>query len=260
MLNKSILLTLLALMSLAGCASNDERPFEEDEDAGKNASMIYREARNALDKGDYESAIERLEALEARFPFGVYAQQAQLDMAYAYYKFEEPEAAISSADRFIKLYPRHPRVDYAYYLRGVIKFQQVHSFFDEVAGQDPASRDSGSARMSFQYFSELIERFPDSPYAQDATQRMYYLRNTIARSELLAARYYMKLNSYVAAANRAKYIVENLYQTPSVPEALAIMATAYRHLQLNDLAQSAEKVLKLNFPEHEQTQALVNKG
>lgn len=257
---KNLIFFILVAVFLAGCASTEKRGSLLDEDTDKSAGTIYHEAKTALDKGDYENAIERLEALEARFPFGKYAQQAQLDMAYAYYKFEEPEAAISSADRFIKLYPRHPRVDYAYYLKGVIKFDQVHGLFDKIAGQDPASRDSGSARQSFRYFSELIARFPNSPYALDASERMYYLRNTIARSELYAARYYMELNSYVAAVTRAKYIIENLYQTPSVPEALAIMVKAYRKLHLDDLAEDAHRVLIKNFPKNEQTLALANKG
>ena len=211
-----LLLSLLALsLFLAGCASTGNKSSDfSSEDTDKTAGMIYQEAKSALDKGDYETAIERLESLEARFPFGKYAQQAQLDMAYAYYKFEEPESAVASADRFIKLYPRHPRVDYAYYLKGVVKFDQGHSPFDKMAGLDPASRDSASARKAFQYFSELIKRFPDSPYSADAIQRMTYLRNNIARNELHTAKYYMKLNAYVAAVNRSKYIIENLHQTP----------------------------------------------
>ena len=254
-----IIISIILLFGLNACATTPEGGLG-DEDADKNAATIYQEAKNALDKGDYETAISRLEALEARFPFGKFAQQAQLDMAYAYFKFEEPESAISSADRFIKLYPRHPSVDYAYYLRGVIKFDQGHSMFDALAAQDPATRDSGSARQAFQYFSQLLERYPNSKYAQDSVHRMTYLRNNIARSELMSAKYNMKMGAYIAAVNRVKYIINNLHQTPSVPEALAIMVKAYEKLQLDDLAKDAKRVLESSFPEHEQTLALNNDG
>lgn len=259
MLIKKLAISIFIVLLLSACASTPERGLG-DEDADKNAATIYQEAKNALDKGDYETAIGRLESLEARFPFGKFAQQAQLDMAYAYYKFEEPESAISSADRFIKLYPRHPHVDYAYYLRGVIKFDQGHSMFDTLASQDPATRDSGSARQAFQFFSELLERYPNSKYAQDSVHRMIYLRNNIARSELMSAKYNMKMGAYVAAVNRSKYIIKNLHQTPSVPEALAIMVKAYEQLQLNDLSRDAKRVLESSYPNHEQTLALNNTG
>ncbi|MDH5547920.1 MAG: outer membrane protein assembly factor BamD [Gammaproteobacteria bacterium] len=255
-IQRIVLLVVIAMLS--ACSNNPQRSQSiiGMDDADKSAATLYQDARNALDRGDYETAIQKLESLEARFPFGKFAQQAQLDKAYSYYKFEEPETAVAQADSFIKLYPRHPRVDYAYYLKGVIRFNQGISAFDEIAKMDPATRDSGTARQAFQYFSELLERFPESPYAQDAAQRMAYLRNSIARSELYSARYYIKMNAYIAAANRAKYIVENLYQTPSLPEALNIMVKAYRKLRLDDLAADAERVLKTNFPKHPQTLAL----
>jgi outer membrane protein assembly factor BamD len=132
--------------------------------------------------------------------------------------------------------------------------------FDTLTGQDPSTRDSGSARMAFQYFSELLQRFPNSPYAQDSVHRMIYLRNNIARSELQSARFNIKMGAYVAAANRSKYIVQNLHQTPSVPEALAIMVKAYQKLHLDKLANDAQRILETNFPNHEQTLALSKKG
>jgi len=240
----------LGLISLIGCATTDEHSFA-DEDLDKTAANIYREAKSALDKGDYETAIQRLETLEARFPFGRYAQQAQLDIAYAYFKYDEPESAVAATNRFIKLYPRHDNVDYAYYLKGLVRFSQSHSVFDKFSSQDPAKRDPLTVRQSFQHFNELVTRFPESKYAEDSRERMVYLRNNLARYELYAARYYLKMGAYVAAATRGKKIIESFQLTPSVPEALAIMVQAYRKLGLHDLARDSKAVLELNFPRHE---------
>lgn len=219
-----------------------------------DARELYNEGKTALNKGDYELAIEHFEKLESRYPFRVYAQQAKLDIAYAYYKFGEQESAISTADRFIKTYPRHPNVDYAYYLRGVASFTPEKGFFDKLFRLDPAHRDPRSAEKSFQYFSELIERFPDSRYVTDAIQRMIYLENYLARHELHVANYYLKRGAYVAAVNRTKYIIENYPRTASVPEALDTMAKAYEKLGLDDLSEDARKVLLLNFPEDHTSQ------
>lgn len=232
------------LFLLIGCATTDE---DEIEEANKTAATLYQEAKSALEQEDYETAIQRLESLEARFPFGRYAQQAQLDMAYAYYKYEEPESAVASAERFIRLYPRHPNVDYAFYLKGLVKFNQGHSAFDGISNTDPAKRDPESARKAFLFFSQLVNRFPESKYTPDAVDRMKYLRNSLARHELYAARHYMKLGAYVAAANRTKYILENFYMTPSTKDALIIMIEAYKKLELKDLAADAQRVYDLNF-------------
>jgi len=249
------LLYVLLLSTLVACATTPEE--EEFEDADKTAGALYEEAKSALSQEDYETAIQKLESLEARFPFGKYAQQAQLDIAYAYYKFEEPESAVSSANRFIKLYPRHPYVDYAYYLKGLVKFNQGQSVFDSLDSQDPAQRDPESVRRSFQYFNELVSRFPASKYAPDAVERMKYLRNNLARHELFAAQHYMKRNAYVAAANRAKYIVQHFGNTPTVPDALLLMAEAYDKLKLNDLAADARRVYEFNYKAIEKEEKLL---
>ncbi len=243
-LTVSFALLLTLLIGVSGCATVDEESFE---DADKTAASLYADAKSALNQQDYETAIQKLESLESRFPFGKYAQQAQLDMAYAYYKFEEPESAISSANRFIKLYPRHPHADYAYYLRGLVKFNQGQSMFDSIASQDPAHRDPESVMRSFQYFSELIKRYPNSKYSKDASERMVYLRNNLSRHELYAAQHYVKRKAYLAAANRAKYIIENFQTTPSTPDALLLMINAYQKLKLDDLAADAQRVYNLNF-------------
>ncbi|MDH5691654.1 MAG: outer membrane protein assembly factor BamD [Gammaproteobacteria bacterium] len=232
---------IAALVMLSACATTDE-----EEESNLGASELYKEAKEALEAGDYETAVQRYESLEARYPFGQYAQQAQLDIAYAYFKFDEPESAIAAADRFIKLYPRHPRVDYAYYLRGIIKFAQGKGAFDGLESQDPAKRDPGAAEKAFRYFSEVVQRFPDSEYAEDAALRMIYLRNNLARHHLLVAQFYMKREAYVAVVNRAKHIVETFHESPSVVPALELMADAYEHLGLHDLAKDARRVYEKN--------------
>lgn len=238
------LIPALLLLLATGCATTSEDDIEE---ANKTAILLYEEAKSALNQEDYETAIQKLESLEARFPFGKFAQQAQLDMAYAYYKYDEPESAVASADRFIRLYPRHPNVDYAHYLKGIVRFTQGHSAFDSISNTDPAKRDPEAARKSFLYFSQLVNRFPGSKYTPDALERMKYLRNSLARHELYAAEHYEKMGAFVAAANRAKYILENFQKTPYTKDALKIMINAYEQLKLNQLAADAQRVYDLNF-------------
>ncbi|MDH3327388.1 MAG: outer membrane protein assembly factor BamD [Gammaproteobacteria bacterium] len=245
-----VAIALLLTLQLVACATTGEESFE---DTDKTAAALYEEAKSALAQEDYETTIQKLESLEARFPFGKFAQQAQLDMAFAYYKFEEPESAIASANRFIKLYPRHPHADYAYYLKGLVKFSQGQSMFDGLASQDPAQRDPEAASRSFQYFSELVKRFPKSKYAKDATERMTYLRNNLARHELYAAQHYIKREAYLAAANRAKFIIENFQMTPSTPDALLVMIEAYKGLRLVDLAADTQRVYDLNFSKNKKS-------
>ena len=215
-----------------------------------SAQKLYTEAKASLTSGDYEQAIRYFGLLEARYPFGRYAQQAQLEIAYAYYKYDEPDAAIAAADRFIQLYPRHPNVAYAYYLKGLANYNRGRGLVERYVPQDPSERDPGTALQSFQDFSELIKRFPDSKYAKDAAQRMLFLRNNLAQHEVHVANYYMRRRAYVAAANRAKYVIENYQRTPAVPEALVIMAKAYKLLGLDQLSDDALRVLRLNFPDH----------
>jgi len=235
---------MLLLLTSSGCSIFKEH----DETADWDASQIYSAAKEALDEGDYEKAIKYYGKLEARFPYGRYTQQAQLETAYAHYKAGEPEAAIAAADRFIKLHPRHPNVDYAYYMRGLASFEPGKNFLERFFPQDGAQRDPTAARESFRYFAELVQRFPDSKYSKDALQRMTYLRNNLARYEIMVADYYLRRGAYLAAANRAKYVLENYERTPSVADALALMVQAYRKMEMPDLAADAERVLRLNHP------------
>lgn len=249
MWHRTRIITLgLALLTLAGCGV-----FEDGPDVTRDwpVQRLYGEAKAALDGGDYDTAIDYYEKLESRFPFGRFAQQAQIDVAYAYWKEEEHASAIAAADRFIKLHPRHPNVDYAYYLKGLVNFEQGKSFVDRIIARDMSQRDPGAVRDAFDSFSDLVRRFPESKYAGDARQRMVYLKNLLARYEVHVADYYMRRGAYVAAANRARYVVENYQRTPAVPEALVIMAKAYRLMDLDDLAADAVRVLKLNYPQHQ---------
>jgi len=237
-------LPILALaLSLSACAW-----LKDQEDPTKDWSVtkLYSEASSELDSGNYATAAEYYEKLEARYPFGRYAMQSQLDVAYAYYKAEEPEQAIAAADRFIKLFPQNPYVDYAYYLKGIINYNRSVGFLDRYIPTDPSQRDPGSALDAFQDFAELVRRFPDSKYAPDARQRMLYLRSNLARHEVNVARYYVRRGAYVAAVQRCSYVIENFQRTSAVEDALEVMVDAYKRLEQDKLAADAERVLTLN--------------
>lgn len=238
-------------IGLIGCSA-----MNEDPQAGWSAEQLYEDAREALDNGEYERAVTAYTKLESRYPYGRYAQQAQLETAYAHYRANEPSSAVAAADRFIKMHPRHVNVDYAYYLRGLATFSQSKGFLSGIAKQDPAKRDPAGVRESFNYFKELVTRFPNSRYSPDALKRMTQLRNTLARHEIQAADYYLRRGTYLAAANRAKYVLENYQKATAIPDALVIMVKAYRKLELNDLAEDARRVLLLNYPNHPGLQEL----
>jgi len=213
--------------------------------------QLYEEALQALEGEAFARAVEKLQLLEARYPFGRYSEQAQLELIYAYYKNYEPEAARSAADRFIRLHPNHENIDYAYYLKGLTAFEQESTFITRYLPLDENTRDPGAALSSFESFATLLDRYPDSPYAPDARKRMVHLKNRLASYEVEVARYYLKRGAYVAAANRGRYVVENLQQTPAIPDALAAMVEAYDALRMPKLAASARDVLKTNYPDYE---------
>lgn len=232
-------------LGLSGCGL---LPKVADETAGWSAQRLYSEAKDNLNDGSYEKAIKLYETLEARYPYGRYAQQAQLEIAYAYYKDQEPISAIAACDRFIKLHPNHPNVDYAYYLKGLANFTEDESLLSQFSSQDMSERDPKAARDSFAAFKELVNLFPGSKYADDARARMKYLVNAISANDLHVAKYYLRREAYVAAVNRAKNVVVNYPETPSIEEALAIMAFAYDRLGITDLRDDALRVLRLNYP------------
>jgi outer membrane protein assembly factor BamD len=241
-------LAIILALLLAACGV---LPEAKDETAGWSAQKLYTEAKTAMADASYEKAIKYFEALEARYPYGRYAQQSQLEVAYAYFKSQEPALAVTACDRFIKLHPNHPNVDYAYYLKGLVNFNEDLGLFGRVSMQDPTERDPKAARESFLAFKELATRFPESKYAQDATARMNYLVNALASHEVHVARYYLRRGAYVAAANRAQYAVQNYPQTPALEEALFILVKAYDAMGMNDLRDDAERVMRKNFPKSE---------
>ncbi|UVE18505.1 outer membrane protein assembly factor BamD [Pseudomonas sp. LS44] len=238
-------LLLIAILALnVACSSNNTV------DENLSEAELYQQAQADLDNKSYTSAVNKLKALESRYPFGRYAEQAQLELIYAYYKNIEPEAAKSAAERFIRLHPQHPNVDYAYYLKGLASFDQDRGLLARFLPLDMTKRDPGAARDSFNEFAQLTTRYPNSRYAPDAKQRMVYLRNLLAAYEVHVGHYYLKRQAYVAAANRGRYVVENFQETPAVGDGLAIMTEAYQHLHLDDLATTSLETLKLNYPDH----------
>lgn len=236
---------LAATLALGGCGL---LPEVQDETAGWSAQKLYAEAKDNLNDGNYERAVKLFETLESRYPFGRYAQQAQLEVAYAYYKDNEPISAVAACDRFIKLHPNHPNVDYAYYLKGLANFNDDLGMLGNLVDQDMSERDPKAARDAFLTFKELVTRFPDSKYAADSLARMKYLVNALAGNEIHVARYYVKRKAWVAAANRAKVVLTDYPEAPALEEALAIMIVSYDNLHLTTLRDDAQRVLKLNYP------------
>ncbi len=246
-------LLLCTTLLITGCSwlkGADQINQEERDTSEFSEKDFYEVIQQDLNDAFWQTAIENLEALEAQFPFGDYAEQAQLELIYARYRASEFEAAIASADRFMRLHPQHSNVDYAYYLKGLSSFSKGKGFFDQLIPTDESKRDPGSARDSLTTFNELLNRFPDSPYAPDARKRTIYLRNNLARLEIHAANYYFLRGAYLAAANRGRYVVENYQMTPAVPDGLAVMAQAYYLMQMQDLSNDAIKLLVANYPNH----------
>src|SRR5437764_5306985 len=242
------LLAALLLIAAAACSSLNST---EDETLGWSAQRLYGEAKDSMAGRDWEKAIKYLEKLEARYPYGRYAQQAQLEVAYANWKSGERASAIAAADRFIKLYPNHPNVDYAWYLKGLINFYELQGVLSWLTTPDMSDRDPKAARDAYFAFKEVLTRFPESRYAEDSKARMRFLVNALASNEVYVARYYMKRGAFLAAANRAQYAVEHYPQAPAVEEAMAILVKAYDQLGLSDLRDSANRVLMKNFPNTE---------
>jgi outer membrane protein assembly factor BamD len=232
---------VLALLLSAGCSTTPEDPLDK-----LSANDLYTQAKKALDGGDYATAINTFEKLETRFPFGKFAQQAQLEIAYAYYKFDEPDSAIATLDRFIRTNPGNPNLAYAQYLKGMVNYNRGTSILDRFADRDPSDRDTRVLRDSFNDFTQLVKLYPKSRYAKDASQRLVYLHNNLAQYEIKVANYYLKRGAYVAAVNRAKYVVENYQRTPAAQDAVQIMVRGYTLLGMQDLANDAQKILELN--------------
>lgn len=236
---------LLVLLAAGGCATLDDDPTKD-----WSAQRLYTEGKTALANSEYNSAIQYFEKLEARYPYGPYAEQAMLETAYAYFKSDEMASAIAAANRFIRTHPTHPHVDYAYYLKGLASFDEERSTIEKWFGAGDASmRDPKALRDAYDAFKEVATRFPGSKYADDSRKRLSYLTNAMAMSDVHAARYYYSRGAYVAAVNRTKTVIENFQRTPAVEDALGIQALAYRDLGLTDLMADTRRVLEANFPE-----------
>jgi len=227
----------------AGCAHNPE------DDIGPGADVLYDRAQRMLSNGDYQGAIQALEDLETRYPFDPLAKQAQLEEIYAWFRAGNIQAADQSADRFIRENPRHESVDYAFYLKGLIYFDEGPDLFERLFRSDLSRRPIYFSEESFRNFKIFLERYPDSGYADDARQRMVFLRERIAQFEMHVARYYYSLGAWLAAANRAKGVTETYDGTTVVPEALSLMADAYTELGLEDMAADARRVRAESFPQ-----------
>ena len=220
-----------------------------DRTAKMSPNEIYAEAKDEMSSGRYGEAVKLLGKLESRYPFGAWAQQAQLDTAYAHYKENDRTQALVAVERFIRLYPTSDQLDYAYYLKGLINFNEDQGLLSTVGRQDLSERDQKAARESFEAFRQVITRFPDSKYAEDARARMRYLVNAMAGGEVHIARYYFNRGAYLAAINRAQAVVAQFQGAPAVEEALFILVKGYEKLGMKDLQADAERVLRMNFPE-----------
>ena len=244
------------LFTLTACSLFGSKPDADTPEKTASAEVLYNNAKISLDKNNFETAIKQLESLQSRYPYGRYAQQAQLDMAYAYYRQNEPESAISAADSFIKQYPNNPHVDYAYYVKGLANFNPDIGTFGLAFGQDPTERDPQAERDSFAAFKDLISRFPTSRYAPDSRLRMQYLLDTLAKYEIHVAQYYLRRGADIAAVNRAKEVLTQYPNTPSIQDALLVLVQGYDALGMNKLRDDAQRVLDLNFS---RTASTVNK-
>ncbi len=246
-----IISILLLSFALSACSWFKDKIPEPD----IPEQQLYEEALQAMDLNDWDLALEKLQLLEARYPFGRFSEQAQLELIYAYFNNYEPEAARAAADRFIRLHPNHENVDYAYYLKGLTAFEQDRSWISSYLPVDDSKRDPGAALDSFESFNQLVTRYPDSQFSPDAQKRMVYLKNRLAAYEVHVARYYIKRGAYVAAVNRGRYVVENMQETPSLADALAVQVEAYTLLGRQQLAADTLSVLQENFPDYQYTPA-----
>lgn len=234
----------VVLLFAAGCASTPEDPTKN-----WSAQRLYSEGKEALTKGNYVDAIKHFESLEARYPYGAYSEQAQLEVAYAYYKDQEMASAVAAADRFIRLHPTHKNVDYAFYLKGLASVDEERNFFEAfLTDIDLSDRDPKALRAAYDSFRELVQRFPNSNYAEDSRLRMAYLVNALAQGEIHAAKFYFEHGAYVATVNRCKEVIERYQGTAAIEDALGIQAKAYKKMGLEQLMNDSLRVLQTNFP------------
>jgi len=254
-LKRLIFTTSIFLITLFGLSACGLFPEKFDETKTWSAARLYQEAQSDLANGSYDSAIKNLEKLESRFPFGTYAQQAQMDIPYVYYKQGDQAQALAAIERFIKLHPNHENLDYIYYLRGLVNFNDQISFFQAMAHQDMTERDPKAAREAFDAFKALVVRYPNSKYTPDALLRMKYLVNTMAQYDLHVAKYYYRRGAYIASANRAQAAIKEYPDAPAIEEALFVLYNSYDKMGLIELRDDANRVFVHNFPNSKFTHA-----
>ena len=241
--NLSLLSIFILSIVISSCSSNEEMPDER-----LLEKELYDQAQLRLKNENFSTAIRSLEALESRFPFGRYAEQAQAELIYAYYMNSQFEASQSAAERFINLHPRHTHSGYAYYMKGLASFTDDSGLFSRYFQSDLAKREVVMAQQSFDELSDFIARYPDSKYVPHAKQRMIYLRNLLAQHEVYVADFYMKRGAYLAAIGRAKYVIEHLPNTPQTPYALSILVEAYGLMEYEELRKTNLEILNSNYP------------
>ena len=241
-----LLAAIATTLLLAGCAGSDGQ--KDDTDIWSE-TKLYSEATDKLNDADFAKCGKYFDKLEARFPFGPYSQQAQINAAYCYWKAQEQAQALTAIDRFIKLHQGSPNLDYAYYLKGLITFNDDLGWLGKFTGQDLSERDPQAAKDAFESFKVVVERFPDSKYAPDSLDRMRYIVNSLAEADVIVARYYYQRGAYLASANRAQLVIRDYDRAPAVEEALYILYKSYEKLGMTDLANDTARVFKLNFPD-----------
>ena len=238
---------LAAILGLTGCSSSEA---DIDKVPDRSAQALFVDARESLDNGLYQKAIQILSAIDSRFPFGPISHQVQLDLLYAYYKTGNAEQGIALADRFLRLNPTHPNVDYVYYMRALINVATEENLFQDLAGIDRSDRDPTASREAFNDLRKIVDEFSESKYAADARKRMQAIKSRLAKYELTVAQFYFKREAYISAANRARYIVEYYSPSEEVEQALEMMVQCYQALGLEDLKKNAKQVLAANYPEN----------
>ncbi len=243
-LTVKIILTVLAL-ALTGCSSS-EGDIEKTPD--KSAQALFVDAREAIDNGLYQKAIQILGAIDSRFPFGPISRQVQLDLIYAYYKSGDAVQGIALADRFLRLNPNNSNIDYVYYMRALINISTEENLFQDLAGIDRTNRDPQASREAFNDFKRIVSDYPESKYAADSRKRMIAIKSRLASYEIAVAKYYIKREAYASAANRGRYVVEYFSPSPEVEQALEVMITCYEKLGLTELKKNAIQVLAANYP------------
>lgn len=241
---KKMAIILLAVVVTA-CSSSEP---SVDPSSKLSPDVLYNQARRSMELGNYSKAVRDLEALDSRYPFGPHKTQVQLDLIYAYYKLNDPASAIANIDRFIRLNPTHPNVDYVYYMRGLVNMQSDSYLFHDLFNIDRTDRDPKNAEQAFKDFERLIKSYPNSKYASDAQKRMIWIKDRLARYNIDVAKYYLKMNAWTAAAGRAQLVLETYPDTPSAEQALEIMIEAYSELGQKTLAKHATEVMQANFP------------